>query len=257
MKKRTLGLGILMTILVGVIAIGTSLAYLTDKEDKDNVFEIGAKIDVEVDEPGYVDPKPDDVKPGMTILKDPVMTNKGSEAYVRFRVEFLDLKGYNTVDNKKLPITEAITDPIRIEKLKESIFYDTEVNLTQTPPLTPNILKQAYKTTDLANLLTENKITKFNTDEFVLDTARTTGNVMYYNYIGGATANPALLAKDASTCLFTNIVIPEDWDNDAFALIKGANKGFVIRVTGEAIQNIDSITSAEAAYALLDAERAK
>lgn len=73
-------------VLVAALAVGGTLAYLTDTETKENAFALG-KVDIEVEEPDW-NPDPDTpVKPGDTLTKNPLINNTGTEdAYVFFKV---------------------------------------------------------------------------------------------------------------------------------------------------------------------------
>lgn len=76
-----IGAGLLCTAL----AVGSTVAYLTDKDEVTNQFTVG-RVEIEGKEPGYTpDPggKTEDIVPTEVIPKDPQITNIGkNDAYV-------------------------------------------------------------------------------------------------------------------------------------------------------------------------------
>ncbi len=91
MKKKSL-ISMLATLsLVGVIMVGATLAYLTDKtDDVVNTFTIG-KVDINLTEPNWKPEDGLDVEPGAEIAKDPTVTNTGkNDAFVAVKVTGMD-----------------------------------------------------------------------------------------------------------------------------------------------------------------------
>lgn len=91
MKKKSL-ISMLATLsLVGVIMVGATLAYLTDKtDDVVNTFTIG-KVDIDLTEPNWKPEDGLDLEPGAEIAKDPTVTNTGkNDAYVAVKVTGMD-----------------------------------------------------------------------------------------------------------------------------------------------------------------------
>ena len=85
MKKRKTLLALGSLALVAALAVGSTLAYLTDTEGKENQFTVGT-VDITVDEPNWPDPE-EPLNPFDTVTKDPQIKNTGSEsAYVFFKV---------------------------------------------------------------------------------------------------------------------------------------------------------------------------
>lgn len=88
MKKKNLLSMIVALSLVGVIMVGASLAYLTDRtEEKVNVFTIG-NVKIDLDEPHWEEEKAQNLKPGAEVTKDPTVTNVGeNDAFVAVTVD--------------------------------------------------------------------------------------------------------------------------------------------------------------------------
>lgn len=238
-------IGVLPCILTAAIAVGATLAFMTDKESKTNTFTIGDDIDIELDEDGWNDGDPDDpddpgdgedLVPGDTKYKDPTITVTSGEVYARIKVEFVDNDG------------NYITDTEQINKILSTLYYDTDYNTDAQ-----NILKDnKYTTTQLAELIANNKvIAEYNTNDFEYDTTRTSNvAIRYYNLKN--TAGPG-----TSTTLFTSVVIPSDWTKDDIDTLRGEvtgtdNGGYKIIVTAEAIQK-ENVENAAAAWTALDA----
>lgn len=95
-KKRSTA--ILAAILVLVIAIGATLAYLAAvTEEYENAFSFAQNIRGGLSEPNW-DPETSgkDIVPGMEMRKDPMITNlsdNGIDEFVAIRVNFTDGKG--------------------------------------------------------------------------------------------------------------------------------------------------------------------
>jgi fimbrial isopeptide formation D2 family protein/uncharacterized repeat protein (TIGR01451 family)/predicted ribosomally synthesized peptide with SipW-like signal peptide len=179
----------------------------------------------------------DTTNPGDTVIKDPSATLTEGEAYLRMKVEFLDENGNH------------LTDQTRIEKIMDTIYYDTSYvyqgTVADPSILTSNIVHgQSYSTADLQDMIDSKVVYKeYNQILFDYDTTRA-GNmaVRYYNY----TANNGIFGNGASATLFTNIVVPSDWDGSDFEIL-GA--GYRIKVTVQVAQ-IAGMTQEEAYEAL-------
>jgi len=69
-------------MLMFLLLVGSTMAYLTDMDSKTNVFTFG-NVDVEISEPHWVPADGLNIIPGQTLPKDPKVTNTGStNAYV-------------------------------------------------------------------------------------------------------------------------------------------------------------------------------
>ena len=88
-KTKKIAAAVLSLALVGSIAIGGTLAYLTDKEEATNVFKIG-DVDITLEEDNFEENNasaPVDIEPGVFMAKDPNVTNVGTNAaYIRVAV---------------------------------------------------------------------------------------------------------------------------------------------------------------------------
>ena len=121
MNKKKLAAMVVSVALIGVIAIGATLAYFTDTQSKQNVVTMG-KVDGELTEPEWdkdnTDSHIENVKPGDTITKDPqvTMADDSEDAYARFKVV----------------VTAASGSTITADKLSELKFYKgTGANKTE------------------------------------------------------------------------------------------------------------------------------
>lgn len=87
MKKKSLASMLIALGLVGVIMIGATMAYLTDKtDDVVNTFTIG-RVNIDLTEPSWNPEDAEDLEPGAEIAKDPIVTNNGkNDAYVAVQV---------------------------------------------------------------------------------------------------------------------------------------------------------------------------
>lgn len=70
MRKKIIAL-VVCLLLIAVAAIGSSLAYFTDKEEATNTFTVG-KVDIELTEPNW-NPQDSKIMPGIEIPKDPTI----------------------------------------------------------------------------------------------------------------------------------------------------------------------------------------
>lgn len=76
--------------LIGAMAVGGTMAYLTDSETATNTFTVG-KVQIDLEEPGYAalqDAEKKDLVPNQIVTKDPQVENTGNnEALVFLKVE--------------------------------------------------------------------------------------------------------------------------------------------------------------------------
>ncbi|MBR1423087.1 MAG: SipW-dependent-type signal peptide-containing protein [Ruminococcus sp.] len=95
MEKKRLTTTVAAVALLGALAVGGTLAYLTDTETKTNNFTIAKDVDIDLTETKWnpdVTPDPDDSSdagtkntvPNALIDKNPVVVNKGDENIVTF-----------------------------------------------------------------------------------------------------------------------------------------------------------------------------
>ena len=84
MSKRKLLLVAMSLCMVAILAMGTTLAYLTDYEAETNVFTVG-NVDITLDE--TFDPEDAKLLPGIDVEKKVNVTNVGTEnAFVRVHI---------------------------------------------------------------------------------------------------------------------------------------------------------------------------
>ena len=87
MNKKKLSTIIITLVLALCLTIGGSVAYLTDAERTTNHFTVG-KVDIQLTEPSWVESENQKLEAGVTIKKDPTLTNTGiNDAYVYLEVQ--------------------------------------------------------------------------------------------------------------------------------------------------------------------------
>lgn len=217
-------------ILSASVIVGGTLAYFYDKQEIINPFTTAGGdtgVDITLTEPNYDESTSQDMYPGTTITKDPTITNEKDEVYARFVITLVE-KGTDTV----------ITDPARVGKIMSAVFYDK-----QFAAGTGNVLDTAsgYTAAELQALVGTDLETPVNS-EFVLDAARSSDGVYFYNYNG-------TMGKGAVKTIFTHVSIPSDWTQEDLALVGD----FDLKVQGQAIQTAN-IADADAAFDELDDE---
>ena len=88
--KKQLAIAMASCLMVGALAFGGTMAYLTDTEGATNTFTVG-KVQIDLEEPGYPGNTDDSVKnlvPNQEIAKDPQVENTGvNDAIVFMTVE--------------------------------------------------------------------------------------------------------------------------------------------------------------------------
>lgn len=116
MKRKKVAAFIAAGALCAALAAGSTMAYLTDKDEVTNQFTVG-KVDIEGTEPNYTpdpDGKTDDIVPTEEIQKDPQITNQGhNDAYV-----YIDVS---------IPIAKVITADEDGNRLNGGVAKDTEL----------------------------------------------------------------------------------------------------------------------------------
>ena len=110
MKKKTLNI-IAVTAIVGALAAGGTMAYLTDHAETTNEFTVG-KVDIDLTEPNWKPEENKKIEPSQVITKDPQITNNGvNDAFVYLEVSI-------PVEN----VTTANADGTRIEAKETELF---------------------------------------------------------------------------------------------------------------------------------------
>ncbi len=83
-KKMTIFLA--AAAIAGVLAIGGTMAYLTDYDTVNNRFTVG-KVEIDLEEPGWKPKDNEKLVPTQNIAKDPQITNTGkNDAFVYLEV---------------------------------------------------------------------------------------------------------------------------------------------------------------------------
>lgn len=267
-KKKKLT-AILAICLVAVLAIGGTLAFLTDNDEVENKFVVG-DIDIDLEEPGWEDPfdpgTPEDPKPGKpaepgdTVDKDPTVTALAGQSYMRLVMTIVDENG------------TAITNAAQIAQIKKTLYYDTSfvpnADMKQKGTSSNIAAGTKYTETELADLVTAKKaINPFNTGsadgQFTLDTVRSdeANGKFVFNYNGIFDAEKTSPDK---AVLFTHVIIPSNWDRAEMKLLAvGDDASFTgtdvygvrysIKLKAEAIQAKGFADRAEA-FTALDAQ---
>ncbi len=227
MKKnnRKYLIAILSICLVAVMAIGGTLAYLTDKDEATNTFTVG-DLDITLTEPNWNDETDGkDLVPGDTEVKDPTVTEVKNNSYMRVIMTVVDSEG------------NTITDADRLNLILKTVRFDSTYNATTAPATVGTKLVEGnkYSLADLTDVPMVNSA-------FTLVEDKSSAGVYYYNY-------NSILEKDAKAVLFTNIVIPTDWNQTQLQTL-GSYK---IQLQAQAIQT-DGFSNSTDAFAALDAE---
>lgn len=222
-NRKKLIAGALSICLIGALAIGGTMAYLTDSEKVTNTFSVG-DLDITLAEPEWDDTTDGkDLVPGDTKKKDPTITAVEHDSYMRVIMEIQDKNG-NPITNKE-----------RLDLIMQTIRY-------ANPALSED---ESFALADLAAVPAVNRdftlIADKSSPATPTDDNPATG-VYYYNY------NNVLNEGDTAT-LFTNVVIPTDWNQKQLQKL-GEYK---IVISAQAIQ-VDNFANAAAAFAALDAE---
>lgn len=146
---------VLSTVLAGALAVtavvGGSLAYFTDKENKDNTFTVG-NVDITLTEPnwegnGSVDAP--EAYPGEPLAKDPTVKNDGANpCFVRIKVEGLDSLGNAGMITYR---TDYVKDKLGDDWVKGNdgyFYYDSVLEVGAT---TDALFDQIVMPTGLTN----------------------------------------------------------------------------------------------------------
>jgi len=249
-SKKNVLLTALAVALVAVLAIGGSIAYFTDYDEAVNTFTMG-KVKINLTEPGWHEDDGKGLLPGSVRTKDPTVTATEGQSYMRVRMDIVDGNG------------NYITNAQQRDLILKTLFYDKAYG-TASPNLAAD---QKYTVAGLASLVTQDKINaEYNKTNFAF-AGILTGNpsVRYYNYIG---IFDAAKTPPDKAVLFSNIVIPKDWNNTEIFILDGdqytvspsgavevtvKGTGYKLRLKAEAIQSVGMANANEAYQALDDA----
>lgn len=219
--------------------VGSSVAYFTTSEHAVNRFTTGSQ-DVDINESDW-DPEDGDgvnIYPGYTVYKNPTVKNtasneNGSEyAYARMVIYIKDDQG------------KLITDSQALDLIKTTIRYDSTYTGTFSQKGSGTTLQEGqipgYSLAQLEEIPMVNPY-------FSQDTARSTENVLVFNYMGSK--QDGILNSGEEAALFTDVVIPTDWTQDEIKCVGD----FILDVKMEAIQS-SGFENLEAALFALDEE---
>ena len=109
-KKIALSLATLGVL--GTLAIGGTMAYLTDAEKTTNTFTVG-KVQVDLEEPNYPGNGSDTVKnlvPNQVVAKDPKVANTGNNASINFISVSIPMQKVVVAANDGTKQTAAMTE---------------------------------------------------------------------------------------------------------------------------------------------------
>lgn len=84
--KRSIIKAVAACGVIGILAAGGTVAYLTDYDSAVNEFTVG-KVDIELEEPSWTPDENTKIEPSQVIPKDPKITNRGvNDAFVYLEV---------------------------------------------------------------------------------------------------------------------------------------------------------------------------
>lgn len=238
-RRKKIITGTLCIALIASLSIGGTLAFLTDTEEVTNHFSVG-DLDITIDEPKWDDEgtpdddggTPDDpsddtpgtpgngknLVPGDTREKDPTITAVTGDSYMRVILTIQDKDG------------TPITDKERLNSILDTIYY-------ANPVLDED---SSYSIADLSKYDTINSDFTLVKDKSSSDTNVT--GIYYYNYND-------ILKEGSSVELFTNIVIPTDYNQQHLKVLGE----YQIVIYAQAIQS-DNFTDSTEAFKALDTE---
>lgn len=241
MKIKNFRRYISAAVIIGAIAAGTgaALAYMTETDEVTNVFTVG-NLDVGLREPEWNPDEGDGVNmyPGYTVYKNPTMKNitddrNGEEpCYARMIIHIQDEKGNPVVDENAVAL---IKDTIRFDDSYTGNYEKEGMGKALVQGRVPGYALEELEEIPMVN------------PEFTLDRGRSETNVLVYNYMGEDGTGILKIGEEAA--LFTNIVIPTDWNQNQFRTVGD----FRLQMILEAIQ-ASGFDSQEDAFLALDQE---
>lgn len=225
---------------IAVVGVGNTIAYFTESSTKVNSFTTG-DLDLGLREPEWEPDEEDgeNMYPGYTVYKNPTVKNITSDkngeepCYCRINVEILDRND------------REVTGADALNLIYKTIYFD--------PSFTGTYDSMAGE----AQGLVQGRIPGYNLAElskysmvnplWTKDTARSTPSKLVFNYVGED--GDGILDIGEESTLFTNIVIPTDW-NQTHLTTMGDYK---LKITAQAIQS-SGFAAQEDAYEMLDEE---
>ena len=128
-QHKRFGMAAASVVMVGAMAFGGAVAYLTDNEQTTNTFTVG-KVQVDLEEPSYPGNGSDKVKnivPNQEIDKDPVVENTGKNEAIVYASVSIPVKKLVVAANDGTRQAEAMTQVFQTSA-NGTDFSDTSVN---------------------------------------------------------------------------------------------------------------------------------
>lgn len=217
-KSKKIITGVAAIALIAALGIGGTMAFLTDSEKATNTFSVG-DLDITLTEPEWDDTTDGkELEPGDTEKKDPTITAVENDSYIRVVMTIKDKDG-----NVITGTGEQVDGKSRLDLILETIRY-ADTALSEEDSF------------DLADLAAYSRVNS----DFTL--AKSTPGVYTYTYNN-------ILKEGESAVLFTNVVIPTDWNRAQLQLLGE----YQIEIYAQAIQT-NNFENAGAAFAALDEE---
>ena len=218
---------ILALVLLAVMTAGATLAYFTDQHEAVNTFTVGnLKINLTEE---WNPEDGEDMTPGDTVIKEPIVTALSGDSYMRLLMTFID-----SDTNQKIPYGSA-----RWNKIYATLVYD--------PNKTHVIPGDKYAESDITGMISGGMIARYNTSLYfqgavVADTVH-----YYYKNVSAVSPRSQNIFYEGDVAPFiTNVVIPNDWDEADIAIL-GEYK---ITFKAEAIQSSGFVGYTDAFIAL-------
>ena len=213
-NKKKVTVAVLCAALVTTIVAGGSLAYLTDSASRTNKINVTTDLDVDIDEGDWPDPDDEpDLLPGDIYEKKPTVTTDNN-VYYRFKVTYID-----QADDS------IITDADRIALIEKAIKYDPD---HAALPVDCTYTEAEVEAAALAT---------FNETNYIKVAADDAANDGYNYYFYYKDAEDYIFATtDEGAPLFTTLVFPSDWSNNAVHSEIITLGKFDIKLDAEAIQ---------------------
>lgn len=148
MRNKSILLAVVSLVLLGVVTVGATLAYLTDTQSAETTYTLG-NVKITLEEPiweagnseqsGYFDGDKALLSPGRIIKKDPTIKidAESSDCYIRLKVT-IDYDLWNVIDLPK-PNTGWTAQEVKQPAGMARVYYYTYEN-----KLTQADFKKAY-----------------------------------------------------------------------------------------------------------------
>lgn len=128
-QHKRFGMAAASVVMVGAMAFGGAVAYLTDNEQTTNTFTVG-KVQVDLEEPKYPGNASDEVKnivPNQEIDKNPVVENTGKNEAIVYASVSIPVKKLVVANDDGTRRAEAMTQVFQTSA-DGADFDDTSVN---------------------------------------------------------------------------------------------------------------------------------